>query len=283
MYCTLLIVASRKKERNPYHFSISARCTFFFFAMGQCLSIAFQVLEAAQEEQNKNNENQQQQQQQQQQNDSPSHPTPSSTGGGGGGGGKLSPIYPSLPSDAEEYRVRNVYDGDTLTLVDERRVRFLGVDTPELKEKQPFAEEAKAYTKNLCHQKNIWISFEPGKEREDHYGRLLCFVWTKTDSGNGYLCVNEGLVHQGWASAYIPNQQSKLHNWDKLVALQSDARSNNRGMWSTFQDDTVYKTRNGSAFHRKDCEHLSRSHNLTQLKKSEAMEQGLHACRSCLG
>ena len=246
--------------------------------MGQCLSIALQVLEASQEDQNNNqqnnnNNNNSNQQQQQQQQHQPSAPV---------GNSKLSPVYSSLPSDAEQYRVRNVYDGDTLTLVDERRVRFLGVDTPELKEKQPFAQEAKAYTKDLCDKKDIWISFEPGQDREDHYGRLLCFVWASTGNGQ-YVCVNEGLVHNGFASAYIPNQQSKLHNWDKLVALQSDARSNHRGMWSSFQDDTVYKTRNGAAFHRKDCEHLSRSHNLTELKKSEAMESGLHACRTCLG
>ena len=66
-----------------------------------------------------------------------------------------SPIHESLPAGAEKYMVRNVYDGDTLTLVDERRVRFLGIDTPEVKEKQPFAEEAKEYTKSRCHKKEI--------------------------------------------------------------------------------------------------------------------------------
>ena len=251
--------------------------------MGQCLSIALQVLEASQEDQNQENQNNNNNNNNNNDsNHNSNHQQPSAPVSHGSG--KLSPVYSSLPADAEQYRVRNVYDGDTLTLVDERRVRFLGVDTPELKEQQPFAQEAKDYSKNLCHKKDIWISFEPGKDREDHYGRLLCFVWASTGDGQQqYVCVNEGLVHQGFASAYIPNQQSKLHNWDKLVALQSDARSHKRGMWSAFSDDTVYKTRNGAAFHRKDCEHLSRSHNLTELKKSEAMESGLHACRTCLG
>ena len=45
--------------------------------------------------------------------------------------------YPTLPSGAQAVSVRNVYDGDTLTLVDERRVRLLGIDTPEIKQKQP--------------------------------------------------------------------------------------------------------------------------------------------------
>lgn len=260
--------------------------------MGQCLSMSLQLLQAvaeAKEEENDDNKqpqqsqhqinNQQHQSNQQQQSNNNQHAshttTPSSS--------KFSPVYPSLPSDAEKHRVRNVYDGDTLTLVDERRVRFLGIDTPEIKEQQPFAQEAKAYTKDRCDKRDIWISYEQNLDKEDHYGRLLCFVWVPADDGSdGYLCVNEGIIAAGFASAYIPNQRSKLHNWDKLVALQSDARSNKRGMWSTFSDDTVYKTANGSAFHKKSCEHLQQIRNLTELKRSEAMEKGLHACRTCL-
>ena len=50
----------------------------------------------------------------------------------------LSPIYPSLPKAATKHHCRNVYDGDTLTLDDGMRVRFLGIDTPEMKENQAF-------------------------------------------------------------------------------------------------------------------------------------------------
>lgn len=192
----------------------------------------------------------------------------------------LSPVYGSLPQGAEKVCVRNVYDGDTLTLVDERRVRFLGIDTPELKQKQPFAQEAKAYTKNLCDKQEIWISYEPGHEKKDHYGRLLCFVWVS--QGQGYLCVNEGIVREGLGTSYTPRKDAKLHNWDKLIALQNQARAAKRGLWSTFKDFLVYKTANGSAYHKKDCSHLSRSKNLIQLKASEALTQGLHPCRTCL-
>jgi micrococcal nuclease len=257
--------------------------------MGQCLSIATQVLQAAATAESQEGQNQQQQQQpwqnqqqqQQQKHDAPSTTTTSSSSS------SLSPIYASLPSDAEKHTVRNVYDGDTLTLTDERRVRMLGIDSPEIKQNQPFAQEAKAYTKSKCDKRDVWISFERNLEKQDHYGRLLAFVWVKNDSGSGYLNVNEGIVGAGLASAYIPNQQSKLHNWDKLVQLQSHARTQKRGMWSSHsgsssQDKTVYKTANGSAFHQKDCEHLANIKHLTPLKQSEAMDKGLHACRTCL-
>ena len=231
--------------------------------MGQCLSIVQNIAQGALSETDQNKPSQQQ----------PQHQTSAA-------GGALSAVYPSLPAGAEKAQVRNVYDGDTLTLVDERRVRFLGIDTPELKEKQPFAEEAKAYTKDLCHKQEIWISYEAGHEKQDHYGRLLCFVWVK--QGSGYLCVNEGIVQAGLANAYIPNKDSKLHNWDKFLALQNQARASKKGLWSTFKDFNVYKTTNGSAYHKRDCSHLSKSYNLVELKASEASAKGLHPSRTCL-
>ena len=92
---------------------------------------------------------------------------------------------------------------------------------------------------------------------------------------------HKGIVAAGLVSAYIPNQKSKLHNWDKLAALQKQARNQKLNLWSSFDDFTVYKTANGSAYHRRDCEHLAHVHNLTELKRSEAMDMGLHACRTC--
>lgn len=189
-------------------------------------------------------------------------------------------IYASLPDDVEQCTVRNVYDGDTLTLTDERRVRLLGIDTPEVKEQQPFAQEAKAYTKDRCDKKEIWISYEPGGEKEDHYGRLLCFVWVS--EGDKYLCINEGIVEAGFARAYHPGSGNHLHNWDKMIQLQSKARKAKAGVWADFEDFEVVKTANGSAYHKRSCEHLANVRNLTEMMASEAAEKGLHPCRTCM-
>ncbi len=192
--------------------------------------------------------------------------------------GGQSPRYPKLPPGAQKYQVRNVYDGDTLTLIDERRVRFLGIDTPELAEKQPLAQEAKEYTKERCHKKEIYLV----SEGNDHYGRILGWVYVPEPSG-GYLCVNEGLIEQGLAFAYTPKKEDRPWNWDKLLELQAQARSAKRGIWRTFQDDMVVATANGSAYHQRSCSHLSRTKNLTEMKISQATGKGLHPCRTCLG
>ena len=188
-------------------------------------------------------------------------------------------MYNALPSEYEIHRVVKVYDGDTITLQDKRRVRFLGIDTPELAERQPFAKEAKQYTEETCLGKDVFISFEPGSDKTDRYGRILAWIWVGQNVG--YLNLNEALVSQGYASVYTPGKK-KLQNYEKLIKLQSQAKQNKLGKWKEFKDFNVFKTRNGKAFHVRNCKHLAKSKKLDRLKASIAMNQGLHACRTCL-
>jgi endonuclease YncB( thermonuclease family) len=210
----------------------------------------------------------------------------------------LSPIYPSLPKAAKKYHCNCVYDGDTLTLDDGSRVRLIGIDTPELKEKQPFAVEAKEYTKKYCHGRDIWLTFDQkdATNSTDHYGRLLAFVWvnlTEKPKGSNsaqWLCINEGLVAAGLANAYSPSNTKKIHNYDKMLGLQKLARTHKCGQWKCYKDEQVITTPSGSAFHKckeagkmsSDCKHLSRSKNLKLISASEAYDKGLHPCRNCM-
>ncbi|KAL7581271.1 hypothetical protein ACA910_006042 [Epithemia clementina (nom. ined.)] len=210
----------------------------------------------------------------------PPPPTQPSTTPTVPGGGAPTAIYKYLPKNAEKFSVRNVYDGDTLTLVDERRVRLLGIDTPELAEKQPYAQEAKDYTKLHCYQRSVWLVIDG----EDHYGRVLAHVFVPSDEHKGfYLCINEGLVEKGFAYTYIPSKDKQTFNWDKLIKLQTQARKAKRGLWSNFKDNvTVHVTLNGAAYHQdKGCQHLQKVKHLKEMKVSAAMDQGLHPCRTC--
>ncbi|KAI2506581.1 nuclease-like protein [Fragilaria crotonensis] len=114
--------------------------------MGNCLTTALNTVQEVSETLQEQKQKQQQQQQNEQTHSTSQQQAHGSTFSTSSGG--PSPIHPSLPAGAEKHHVRNVYDGDTLTLTDERRVRLLGIDTPEIKQKQPFAEEAKEYTKS---------------------------------------------------------------------------------------------------------------------------------------
>jgi micrococcal nuclease len=200
----------------------------------------------------------------------------------------LSPIYGKLPLKATKCSVWSVYDGDTVTIYNKKRVRLLGIDTPELKNPtQAFSQEAKEYTRVRCEKQPIWLSFEPSAPKEgseDRYGRLLAWVWVQTGDGR-FECVNEGLLQAGLATVYTVSNANKLQNIDKLVAMQKEARCAQRGMWTRWHDFTVVKTCYGTAFHHRNakCEHLKRSTNIRQILASEAMDDGRHACRTCLG
>lgn len=214
----------------------------------------------------------------------------------------LSPIYPSLPKAATKHHCRNVYDGDTLALDDGTRVRFLGVDTPEMKENQAFSLEAKEYTKKYCHGKDVWLTYEESggkgnEQNKDHYGRMLAFVWVPLHDNNNksnpsqWLCLNEGLIASGLAHAYSPTKAKRVHNHDKLLGLQKLARVHKSGQWKTYKDYNVTVSPNGSAFHQcknkkssdSVCKHLARSNNLKVIPASEAYDKGMHPCRNCLG
>lgn len=186
-------------------------------------------------------------------------------------------IYKKLPRHASSHQVRNVYDGDTLTLVDERRVRLTGVDTPELEEKQAFAQQAKDYTKRYCHKQTIYLDVQG----EDKYKRILAIVWVPLSDGT-YLNVNEGLVSEGLASVYLADKKERPPNMKHLLKLQNTARTSRRGIWSTFVERNVVVTQYGAAYHLPTCRHLARSYNTNIIKASEAIDLGLHACRTCL-
>jgi len=190
----------------------------------------------------------------------------------------LHAVYKRLPKGVTKHLVRNVYDGDTLTLMDERRVRFTGIDAPEVKERQPFAQESKAYVKSYCRKKQeIYLDIHG----EDKYGRLLADVWSETEDGH-YVNVNEGVVSAGLASVYLASKDDKPKNLQKLLDLQKQARERGLGIWMDFEDRNVVATAYGTAFHEPICRHLAHSRNTRILKMSKAMDQGLHPCRTCM-
>jgi endonuclease YncB( thermonuclease family) len=190
-----------------------------------------------------------------------------------------SAVHDDLPPAFEKHRVIKVYDGDTLTLENNQRVRLIGIDTPEIKESQEFSVEAKQYLSDCCLDKNIILSYEDVDERQDHYGRLVAWVWIEV--GNGFLNVNEGLLALGLANFYNPGK-TPFHNQNQMLAIQKKARENRRGIWKGFRNCQVLRTRNGRCYHaNKQCSHLSKSRNLIALLESEALDIGLSACRSC--
>ena len=64
----------------------------------------------------------------------------------------LSPVH------AESYRVAFVYDGDTILLQNGVKVRYLGIDTPEIDQEngndEPFSHDARDLNRELGQRKD---------------------------------------------------------------------------------------------------------------------------------
>ena len=120
----------------------------------------------------------------------------------------------------EQALVTKVIDGDTVELADGRRVRYLGIDTPESGEY--YAEEATARNKELVEGKTVEL--QRGKRDQDEYGRLLRYVYIDG------VFVNAELIVQGYATAYIFDPDDRYSQI--LVQLEQYAKMKNRGLWS---------------------------------------------------
>jgi endonuclease YncB( thermonuclease family) len=189
-------------------------------------------------------------------------------------------LEPPAGTEIIKEKVQNVYDGDTLTLVDQRRVRFVHIDAPEIKDKEEGAQEAKELAKRLCNKKTIEIHLDP-KERSDKYDRLIGLIYVTDDKTGERICVNAELLKAGVVSYYKPKGSEAFESLsDEMLSFQAEAMNARRGIWAHFVDDEVYKTRNGGSYHTKECEHVQGIH-LDRVKRSEAIKNGMSACRTC--
>ena len=119
----------------------------------------------------------------------------------------------------EEALVVRVIDGDTIELADGSRVRYLGIDTPELGE--AYSSEATTRNKELVEGKIVEL--QPGKRDQDEYGRFLRYVYIDG------VFVNAELVAQGYAMAYIFDPDERYSQI--LVQLEQYAKMRQRGLW----------------------------------------------------
>lgn len=129
--------------------------------------------------------------------------------------------------------VKKVIDGDTILLKNGQIVRYIGIDTPEIRhregtrwvyEPQPFAEEAKELNQKLVESR--WVTLEYDVEKKDKYGRLLCYVFV------GDIFVNARLIEEGLAFLYTLPPNVKYV--DKLLELQKKAREKQKGIWKVY-------------------------------------------------
>jgi len=122
--------------------------------------------------------------------------------------------------------VERAVDGDTVVLAGGERVRYIGVDTPELhhprKPVQAYAREAMEFNRRLVEGKRVRLEFDA--DRRDKYRRLLAYVFLEDGT-----FVNAELVKQGYAQLLTIPPNVKYS--DLFLKLQREAREAKRGLW----------------------------------------------------
>ena len=125
--------------------------------------------------------------------------------------------------------VTRVIDGDTIEVnIDNAiyKVRYVGIDTPELDDKRAeyfsLAQEATRFNRQLVERETVRL--EEDISQVDKYGRLLRYVYVDD------IFVNAELVRQGLAcvKAYPPDTKYLAY----LEELEAEARQAGRGIWA---------------------------------------------------
>ncbi|MBI5134882.1 thermonuclease family protein [Candidatus Uhrbacteria bacterium] len=140
-------------------------------------------------------------------------------------------VLPQRKGAGGEYIVKRVIDGDTIELEDGRKIRLIGVDTPETvdprKEVQCFGPEAKEFTSNLL--TGQWVRLETDVSTTDKYGRTLAYLW------RDQVMVNDLLIKEGFARLLtIPPDVKYV---EQFKQSQESARVQQKGLWGECTDE----------------------------------------------
>jgi endonuclease YncB( thermonuclease family) len=128
----------------------------------------------------------------------------------------------------EVLQLRYIHDGDTVHLKDGKKIRLIGINTPELarenKSAEPFADEARNALAALF-DKDKSIALVYGKDKKDRYGRILAHAFT-VDGKN----IQALLLSQGYARAITIPPNTEFSSC--YLEMERLARCNKKGIWN---------------------------------------------------
>ncbi len=178
--------------------------------------------------------------------------------------------------------VKWVYDGDTILLTNGQKVRYVGIDAPEMghkgKKNEDMACESKALNQHLVGKARVRLVFD--QVRKDRHGRLLAYVYLE----NGAM-VNAFLVRKGLA--HVMAQRPNLKYFSLLLDNQRKAIQGKIGIWRR-TPQVLERQYHGNTqslrFHRPSCpfsKSMHPRHLILFKKRYDAFWQGYSPCRRC--
>ena len=180
-----------------------------------------------------------------------------------------------------DYQVKWVVDGDTIVLNEGSKVRYIGINAPELPREdhvgEPYADEAKRFNARLINHKKVRLEFDI--EPNDRYQRRLAYVFLKDGT-----FVNAEMLSQGLA--YLLYVRPNVKHQATLLALQQAAMSARRGIWSNWREQsaTYIGNKRSRRFHLATCSSGKRIRPKNRVifkKKWDAYWEGYAPAKGC--
>ena len=138
-------------------------------------------------------------------------------------------------NDGDTFQLKPIHGGD--------KVRFLIVNTPELKEKDCYAVDAQKFTLNQIKNSkypgkggyHVCLTKDANQPDKDKYGRLLRYVYYMDPTVGKPIQLNARLVRLGYGRIYYPFAQGNTHEKIALL-MQQQARIDKIGGWGACAD-----------------------------------------------
>ncbi|NTW35501.1 MAG: thermonuclease [Syntrophobacteraceae bacterium] len=195
----------------------------------------------------------------------------------------LCPLFASAAAtEPSSGIVADVFDGDTIMLSSGEKVRYLGIDAPEVSHRSSpadcFGHEAKTLNKSLVLHKRVRLLYD--RVRTDGHGRLLAYVFVPDGR-----CVNAELVLQGCALVF--HSADGFGRFEEFLTHQKVAMRARRGLWgqcSVKPSDHYLANCRSHVFHRPGCTYGQQTGPGNRVRfdsRATALEAGFSPCRRC--
>jgi len=175
-----------------------------------------------------------------------------------------------------------VCDGDTIILESGERIRYLGIDAPEVAHENAkadcFGDDAKKVNSDLVLHKQVSLQYD--REVIDPYGRFLAYVILPDGR-----CANLEMLRAG--CAYIFRSSKDFRRLEEFLLLQREAIHKLKGMWGAcpVKSAKTYLGNRGSfVFHRPECalgKKIGAKERVNFADRWAVLEQGYRPCRFC--
>jgi len=132
--------------------------------------------------------------------------------------------------------VTEVIDGDTIVVNGSNRVRFIGIDAPEIEE--CYYSEAKEALKGLI--EGEYVRLEKDISGVDGYGRLLRYVFLPEEADVSDIFVDRFMLDEGFANIFELSQDRRYRSI--LISARNQAVAMEKGMWEECEQELEVET-----------------------------------------